>query len=72
MGSNTATVFLDGEGLRLVARNGSGHDVVMDTASGDTGPRPAADGDEHYGEVVATGPAERPDGLVRRTTAQSA
>jgi putative redox protein len=27
-------------GLRFVARTGSGHDVVVDNASGDTGPRP--------------------------------
>jgi putative redox protein len=27
-------------GLRFVARTGSGHDVVIDNAAGDTGPRP--------------------------------
>lgn len=41
MGSNTATVALEGEGLRLIARTGSGHTVVMDNGEGDTGPRPA-------------------------------
>jgi len=41
MGSNTATVALEGDGLRLMARTGSGHTIVMDNAEGDTGPRPA-------------------------------
>jgi putative redox protein len=41
MGSNTVTVALDGEGLRLIAGTGSGHTIVMDNAEGDTGPRPA-------------------------------
>ena len=41
MGSNTATVALDGEGLRLIARTGSGHTIAMDNGEGDTGPRPA-------------------------------
>jgi putative redox protein len=41
MGTNTATVALDGEGLRLIARTGSGHTIVMDNGEGDTGPRPA-------------------------------
>lgn len=41
MGSQTATVALEGEGLRLIARTGSGHTIVMDTGEGDTGPRPA-------------------------------
>jgi putative redox protein len=37
----TVTAELDGEGLRLVARTGSGHTIVMDDAAGDTGARPA-------------------------------
>jgi putative redox protein len=41
MASNSATVFLDGEGLRLVARTGSGHTLVMDSREGDSGARPA-------------------------------
>ena len=32
---------LDGEGLRLIARTGSGHTIVMDNGEGDSGPRPA-------------------------------
>jgi len=169
MASKTVTVSLDGDGLRLIARTGSGHTVVMDNAEGDGGPRPAellvvalagctamdvasilrkkreaftryevrvsaeqrddppphvfervrivhvvegpveieavrraielsatkyctvtgnlasgvteihhaylvrgADGEEHYGEVVVTGPDERPDALGHRATTQSA
>ena len=41
MAVKTATVTLDGEGLRLVARTGSGHTLVLDDGKGDTGPRPA-------------------------------
>jgi len=41
MAHKTATITLDGEGLRLVARTGSGHTLVLDDAKGDTGPRPA-------------------------------
>jgi putative redox protein len=41
MSTRTATARLDGDGLRLVAESGSGHRVVMDTADGDRGPRPA-------------------------------
>jgi putative redox protein len=41
MGSNTATVWLDGDGLRLIAQTGSGHKLVMDNREGDAGPRPA-------------------------------
>lgn len=41
MSTSTATAFLDGDGLRLVARTGSGHTIVMDNREGDTGARPA-------------------------------
>jgi putative redox protein len=41
MAHKTATVTLDGEGLRLVARTGSGHTIVLDDGKGDTGARPA-------------------------------
>ena len=41
MATKTATVSLDGDGLRLVTRTGSGHSIVMDNAEGDSGPRPA-------------------------------
>jgi putative redox protein len=39
--TKTVTAKLDGGGLRLSARTGSGHTIVMDDAKGDTGPRPA-------------------------------
>jgi putative redox protein len=41
MATKTVTARLDGDGLRLVARTGSGHTLVMDNAEGDRGPRPA-------------------------------
>ena len=41
MSTKTVTAKLDGDGLRLVAETGSGHQIVMDTAEGDTGSRPA-------------------------------
>ena len=41
MPTKTVTAGLDGDGLRLIARTGSGHTIVMDDAEGDTGPRPA-------------------------------
>jgi putative redox protein len=41
MSTRTVTARLDGEGLRLVATTGSGHEIVMDAAEGDTGARPA-------------------------------
>ena len=41
MSTNTAIARLDGDGLRFVGSTGSGHTVVMDSADGDTGPRPA-------------------------------
>jgi putative redox protein len=41
MAAGTAVARLDGDGLRLVARTGSGHAIVMDSAEGGAGPRPA-------------------------------
>jgi putative redox protein len=41
MPSKTATVRLEGDGLCLVGRSGSGHVVVLDNTDGDSGPRPA-------------------------------
>ena len=41
MSQQTVTARLDGPGLRLVATTGSGHEIVMDDAAGDSGPRPA-------------------------------
>jgi putative redox protein len=40
METKTASVRLEGDGLRLVGTTGSGHTVVLDTAAGDAGPRP--------------------------------
>ena len=41
MSAGTATARLTGDGLRLVASTGSGHSLLMDSADGGTGPRPA-------------------------------
>lgn len=41
MAMKTASVTLDGPGLRLRGLTGSGHDVVIDDGVGDRGPRPA-------------------------------
>lgn len=41
MSVKTATARLEGDGLRLVATSGSGHSIVMDDATGDSGARPA-------------------------------
>ena len=41
MATKTVTARLDGDGLRLIARTGSGHTIVMDNAEGSSGPRPA-------------------------------
>lgn len=41
MSSKTVTATLEGDGLRLVARTGSGHTIVMDNAEGDAGARPS-------------------------------
>jgi putative redox protein len=40
MESKTASVRLEGDGLRLVGTSSSGHTVVLDNAEGDAGPRP--------------------------------
>ena len=37
----TATLELEGDQLRFAGRTGSGHLVVLDSAAGDAGPRPA-------------------------------
>jgi putative redox protein len=37
----TASLLLDGPGLRFSATTGSGHTVVLDNADGNQGPRPA-------------------------------
>ena len=41
MTTRTASLTLDNAGLRFTARTGSGHDLVLDSAEGDTGSRPA-------------------------------
>lgn len=41
MATKKVTVRLDGGGLRLIAMTGSGHTLVMDSAEGDSGARPA-------------------------------
>jgi len=41
MTTKTVTVSLDGDKSRFVALTGSGHAIVMDSAEGDSGPRPA-------------------------------
>jgi putative redox protein len=41
MPTKTATVRYVGPGLRFIARSGSGHELVLDDAEGDEGPRPA-------------------------------
>jgi putative redox protein len=41
MTTRTASLALDGAGLRFVARTGSGHEIVLDDAAGDSGARPA-------------------------------
>lgn len=40
MTTKTASVRLDGDGLRLVGTAGSGHVVVLDNSEGDSGARP--------------------------------
>jgi putative redox protein len=39
--TKTASVTLDGDGLRFVGRVGSGHEIVLDNIEGDAGARPA-------------------------------
>jgi putative redox protein len=41
MARKSATVALEGSGLRFSARAGSGHTIVMDDGTGDAGVRPA-------------------------------
>ena len=41
MTTKTVSARLEGDGLRLVATTGSGHELVMDDATGDCGPRPS-------------------------------
>jgi putative redox protein len=41
MSAKTATILLEGDGLRFVALAGSGHTIVLDSGTGDTGMRPA-------------------------------
>jgi putative redox protein len=41
MSNKTVTARLEGDGMRLLAQTGSGHTIVMDSAEGDSGPRPA-------------------------------
>jgi putative redox protein len=41
MSARTATIDLDGDGLRFHAQAGSGHSIVLDDSTGDTGMRPA-------------------------------
>jgi putative redox protein len=41
MGKKTAALVQEGDGLRFVATTGSGHEIVLDNAEGDTGARPA-------------------------------
>lgn len=41
MATKTVTASLEGDGMRLIARTGSGHSIVMDNAEGDSGARPA-------------------------------
>ena len=41
MARKTASLALEGDGLRFAARSGSGHTIALDDASGDTGMRPA-------------------------------
>jgi putative redox protein len=41
MSRKSATISLAGNGLQLTATTGSGHQMVLDDAMGDAGPRPA-------------------------------
>ena len=41
MTAKTATITLEGVGLRFVAESGSGHALVLDDGRGDSGMRPA-------------------------------
>ena len=41
MATKTATLIAEGDGLRFVATAGSGHSIVLDDSTGDTGMRPS-------------------------------
>ncbi len=41
MALKTASLTLEGDGLRLVGSVGSGHTIIMDNGEGDTGARPS-------------------------------
>ena len=41
MALKTATITLEGDGLRFVGSTGSGHTIILDSGEGDTGARPA-------------------------------
>ena len=41
MTARTARLGLEGDGLRFAASTGSGHQLILDDAAGDAGPRPA-------------------------------
>ncbi len=41
MSAQTATITLEGDGLRFSATSGSGHSIVLDNGSGDRGMRPS-------------------------------
>lgn len=41
MSTKTAAVTLHGDQLRFDGRTGSGHEIVLDAAAGDAGPRPS-------------------------------
>jgi putative redox protein len=41
MSTKTASISLEGDGLRFIARADSGHSIVLDSGIGDTGMRPA-------------------------------
>ena len=41
MSVKTATITLDGDGLRFIGQAGSGHSIVLDDGAGDSGMRPA-------------------------------
>ena len=41
MSTKSAVVSSEGEGLRFRVRTGSGHELIVDNAEGNTGPRPA-------------------------------
>jgi putative redox protein len=41
MALKTATVTLEGDGLRFTGSVGSGHQIILDDGNGDTGARPA-------------------------------